>query len=325
MGSLLAEFNYVDIIIIFVLFFFVVEGFRHGFLVMVADFLSFFLSLLISLRTYQLVARLLANSFNLISSMANSLAFILTAVIAESILGLLLGLMIARVPKKFSKAKINKYLSIIPALGEALVIVSFILTLVLSFPLPPKVKADISTSRIGSEIVDRTQGVEKTMKQVFGGVIEDSLTYLIVEPDSTKKVVLQAPAEKLTVDSESEGLMFKLVNEERSKNGAGTLVWDPAIVPVARTYATDMWQRKYFGHYSPEGEDVGDRLQKEGIEYFVAGENLALAPTVQTAMTGLMNSEGHRRNILDPNFEKVGIGVVDNGVYGKIFVQIFIK
>jgi uncharacterized protein YkwD len=84
-----------------------------------------------------------------------------------------------------------------------------------------------------------------------------------------------------------------------------------------------MWERKYFSHISPEGEDVGDRLDRHNINYFYAGENLALAPTTQTAHNGLMNSEGHRRNILEPQFRSVGIGVIDNGVYGKIFVQVF--
>jgi len=66
-----------------------------------------------------------------------------------------------------------------------------------------------------------------------------------------------------------------------------------------------------------------DRLEKAGVSYSIAGENLALAPTVQTAHTGLMNSEGHRANILEPQFKRVGIGVIDNGIYGKMFVQIF--
>lgn len=46
-------------------------------------------------------------------------------------------------------------------------------------------------------------------------------------------------------------------------------------------------------------------------------------PTVIVAHNGLMNSEGHRANILSPEFSRVGIGVIDNGIYGKIFVQIF--
>jgi uncharacterized protein YkwD len=119
--------------------------------------------------------------------------------------------------------------------------------------------------------------------------------------------------------------MARLINEERKKIGVKELSWYPEAVVVARDHAQDMWQRSYFGHFSPEGENVGDRLTKADISYFFVGENLALAPTVAIAHTGLMNSEGHRENILDNDFEKLAVGVVDNGVYGKMFVQIFIK
>ena len=117
--------------------------------------------------------------------------------------------------------------------------------------------------------------------------------------------------------------MFQKVNEERRKLAIKELVFDKNLVPVARSHAKDMWGRKYFAHVSPEGEDVGDRLQKFKISYTYAGENLALAPTTATAHTGLMNSKGHRENILDPRFTKLGIGVIDNGIYGKMFVQVF--
>lgn len=117
--------------------------------------------------------------------------------------------------------------------------------------------------------------------------------------------------------------MLILVNEERQKAGVLPLQKNEGLVIVARGYARDMWERKYFSHFSPEGEDIGDRLDKKGISYSFAGENLALAPTLKTAHSGLMNSKGHRENILEKRFKNVGIGVIDNGIYGKMFVQIF--
>ena len=134
---------------------------------------------------------------------------------------------------------------------------------------------------------------------------------------------LQFTQDQLTVDALSEQEMFKLVNEERSSSGSKVLVWDEALAQVGRKHSEDMFRRGYFSHFSPEGKDVGDRLFESGIEYSFAGENLALAPNVERAHTGLMNSEGHRRNILDPAFGKIGIGVMDGGVYGKMFTQVF--
>ena len=92
---------------------------------------------------------------------------------------------------------------------------------------------------------------------------------------------------------------------------------------MARAHADDMFKRGYFAHDTPEGVDPFQRMQNAGIVFGLAGENLALAPTLEIAHTGLMNSPGHRANILRDGFRKIGIGVLDGGVYGKMFVQEF--
>ena len=66
-----------------------------------------------------------------------------------------------------------------------------------------------------------------------------------------------------------------------------------------------------------------NRMRDGGVRFGAAGENLALAPTVQVAHDGLMNSPGHRANILNPRYRRVGIGVADGGMHGKMFVQNF--
>jgi uncharacterized protein YkwD len=64
-------------------------------------------------------------------------------------------------------------------------------------------------------------------------------------------------------------------------------------------------------------------MDKAKIKYSQAGENLALAPDVEIAHNGLMNSPGHRANILTPEFKKVGIGCLAGGTHGKMFSQEF--
>ena len=64
-------------------------------------------------------------------------------------------------------------------------------------------------------------------------------------------------------------------------------------------------------------------MERYNIKFSAAGENLALAPNVSLAHQGLMNSPGHRANIMSGDFGKVGIGVVDGGIYGEMFVQEF--
>jgi uncharacterized protein YkwD len=315
--------NWVDFIIVIIFAFFIVEALQLGFWVMLIDFFSFLIALIVALRGYPYLSYLLKVNFSLGRSVSNALGFLLTAIITEAVLGSLLAKLIAKIPSKYLKIAWNRFLGIIPAIGEAIVLVSFVLTLLLSFPVLPKIKTDISNSKIGGLLVRKTVGVEAKLGEIFGGIIEDSLTYLTIKPGSRESIALNIEKQQLTVDEKAEVEMFKLINEERKKQGIAQLNWRPEVVPVARAHAKDMWERRYFGHVSPEGKDVGDRLDEAGVNYAFAGENLALAPTLSTAHTGLMNSEGHRANILDSRFKRIGVGVIDNGVYGKMFVQVF--
>lgn len=315
--------NYIDLIIILILFYYVTEAFRHGFWIIFADFISFFGSLILSLKTYKYIANFLKLNFSLNLSIANAIGYLFAAIIFESILNFITGYLILKLPEKIRKHKLNKLLGIIPGIGEGLVMIAFLLTLMMTLPIKPQVKSDISDSKIGAYVVEKTVVIEKYINEIFGGVINDSLTYLTVKPEGKESISLDIRKIQLKVDENAEAQMFAKVNMERKKLAITELVWEPTIVPVARAHAKDMWERKYFSHISPEGKDVGDRLNEAKIKYSFAGENLALAPTVQTAHTGLMNSQGHRENILNPRFKKIGIGVIDNGVYGKMFVQVF--
>lgn len=315
--------NWVDLLIVAVLIYFVSEAWRVGFWVIFADFLGFLLSLVVALFGYSLAAQLLRDNFSLSHSVANALGFLLTAGLSEAVFGFIFATFIKKIPYKFWKKPWNNIAATFPAAGQGLVLVAFILTLVFSLPVSPKFKDDIGNSKIGGFLVGKTSGLDSRLNDVFGGLVKDSLTYLTIKPDSREIIPISVDKQELTVDEVAEKTMFNLVNDERKKQGIKELTWREEVLPVARGHGQDMWERQYFGHVSPDGEDVTDRMAKEEISYSVVGENLALAPTVITAHNGLMNSEGHRRNILDPDFRRVAIGVIDNGIYGKMFVQVF--
>jgi uncharacterized protein YkwD len=117
--------------------------------------------------------------------------------------------------------------------------------------------------------------------------------------------------------------MLQLVNEERAKEGLKALKADPEIQVVARRHSADMFARGYFSHVTPEGKDPFDRMRAGGVKFLAAGENLALAQTLSIAHTGLMNSPGHRANILHNSFGRLGIGVLDAGIRGLMITQNF--
>lgn len=323
MNNLSLNGNWVDLVILVILIYMVADAWRVGFWVLISDFLGFLLSLVVALRGYSYIGSILESSFALPHSVANALGFFIVAGVSESFFGFLFFKFIRKIPYKFWKAPWNNIVGIFPALGQGLVLVSFILTLIVSLPISPILKRDVSASKVGGYLITKTSGIETKLNEVFGGLAEDSLTYLTVRQGSQDSISINYAVQELTVDTVTEQEMFKKVNEERRRSGIMELSWRESVVPVARAHARDMWERQYFSHYSPEGEDVGERLNEAGVNFQAAGENLALAPTLQTAHTGLMNSEGHRRNILDPEFKRLGIGVIDNGIYGRMFVQIF--
>lgn len=316
--------NYIDVVIILIVVFFVWEGWRHGLLIILADFLSFFGSLLLALRFYKPLALIFTNSLNLSSSTAKALAFLAVAIVTEFLLGYLSGQIISMVSEKARRRWDIKFLAIFPAVGEAFVLLALVITLLLVFPVSPKIKEKVTDSYMGSFIAGKTQGLEAKVNEVFGGVIEDTITYLTIEPASDKRLELNVSVGELKVDEASEVKMAESVNRERRVLALDELRVNQKAVLIARKRAEDMWLRKYFGHITPDGENAADFLDAAGISYTIVGENIALAPTAGIAHKGLMNSEGHRANILSDDFSSMGIGVIDNGVYGKIFVEIFL-
>lgn len=84
-----------------------------------------------------------------------------------------------------------------------------------------------------------------------------------------------------------------------------------------------MISNNYFSHTSPTYGSPFDMMKQFGVSYRTAGENLAGAGSVEAAHKNLMNSSGHRANILNGNYRAAGIGIVAGGPDGKMFVQLF--
>jgi uncharacterized protein YkwD len=176
---------------------------------------------------------------------------------------------------------------------------------------------------VGSVLVTNTQGFAKDLNSVFGGAVNETLAFLTVEPKSNELVNLNFKTTKYSVDEAAEQKMFDMVNKERVSQGLHPVEPWSKLTEVARAHCKDMVERGYFSHYTPEGLSPFDRMAKADIDFTFAGENLALAPNTELAMKGLMQSPGHRENILSADFNRLGVGVIDAGVYGEMFCQEF--
>lgn len=321
-------FNFIDFAIIVVILVYSLEGYALGFVKSFADFLTFVFSFAFGLTFYSIFGDLIIKTFNMPKGFGNAFGFFLGAFIFEILLTILLRfLILPLIFKSISKLKysreLEKYAGIIPGVFSALVLLSFILTLVVTLPIAPYLKNAVAVSKFGEPLVGSIQGFDKKLSKVFGGAAQDALTFLTIEPKSDELLKLNFNASSVKVDEVSEGEMLSLINQERNQKGLDGLVGNNALQIVARSHCEDMLRRGYFSHYTPEGFSPFDRMTNADIEFNFAGENLAIAPSTKLAMQGLMNSPGHRANILSLNFGEVGIGVMDAGIYGKAFCQEF--
>lgn len=103
---------------------------------------------------------------------------------------------------------------------------------------------------------------------------------------------------------------FDLVNSERKQRGLNTLKYSSEISNTARKHSEDMSQNNYFDHTDLKGRSPFDRMKEDNIEFNAAGENLAYGQVNSIyAHEGLMNSLGHRKNILNTHYQNLGVGV----------------
>ncbi|HAR85337.1 MAG TPA: hypothetical protein DCR69_06370 [Clostridium sp.] len=120
--------------------------------------------------------------------------------------------------------------------------------------------------------------------------------------------------------SQIEQLIFTKVNEERARAGMSTLSYSSLMEKYARIKSKDMGDKNYFDHRNLEGELITAQMASDGISYRSWGENIAYIGGVSDInelanqfMTNWMNSQGHRENILSPNFTSIGVGVYKAG------------
>jgi uncharacterized protein YkwD len=126
--------------------------------------------------------------------------------------------------------------------------------------------------------------------------------------ESLKKSAYGNPSYSLQKGLEIQ--LFDLVNSIRAKNNLKALTWDDRAMLSSEKHSQDMAVNKYFDHTNLKGEDPFKRMSKEGISYHYAGENIAMGYSSSIfAHEALMNSAGHRKNILKSNFSHLGVGV----------------
>nr|WP_251047752.1 CAP-associated domain-containing protein [Planococcus sp. ISL-109] len=143
---------------------------------------------------------------------------------------------------------------------------------------------------------------------------EDTVTAVQVigkELEESRGEIYADPAVEITEGYEF--LLFELTNSARIQRQLPLLKWDAETMGTARKHSQDMADERYFSHTNQQGQSPFDRMKEDNISFFVAGENLAYGQySAVFAHEGLMNSMGHRENIVKPDFGFLGVGVAFN-------------
>jgi uncharacterized protein YkwD len=315
--------NWIDVLLLLIIVFAALGGWSRGFIVSTADLLVWVGSILAGFFAYPYFAALIQKFIPSIGVWTTPLAFLIVVIFSRWILAMIFDRFIYHTPREAHHSTINKFFGLLPGSINGIIWVTFIAALLLAFPLGDKITAEARESKIANEMTVYVEWLDSKLSPVFDSAVNRTINNLTVDPSTTKEVKLSFKVDDAKPRPDLEAKMLELVNAERAKENLLPLKADPELVPVARAHSQDMFSRSYFSHVTPEGKTPADRIRASNVRFLTAGENLALGPTLRICHQGLMNSPGHRANILRPSYGRLGIGILDGGRYGLMITQNF--
>lgn len=312
-----------DLLLLAILSYALVRGWQSGFVAGVTDLVGALLALAVALRLYEPLMPHLTPLLGELDFLAAPLGFVLAAAGTRFLYGLLARAVLTQLPPSLHRARANRLLGLLPGLLGGLISAVILASLLLAFPSAGVMRGATEASRLAGRLALRSERVDGLLSPIFDEAIDETLNLVTVHPRSDELVELPYTVVDPAPAPELEAEMLALINQERARAGLPPLAMDAVLTRVARRHSLDMFARGYFSHSTPEGQSPYDRIEAAGARYLIAGENLAHAATLSIAHNGLMNSPGHRENILRPEFGRVGIGILDGGPRGLMITQNF--
>ncbi len=314
--------NWLDGVIAVGILLFMIAGLRRGFLIGLVEIIGIIVSVSIPLFFYIPGSRLLERS-GLSQVYSGALSFVILFFITISIYFAIAEKLYKRIPLKIHGSRVNRVFGLLPGLLKGILIIILLIAVIVVLPVPLITSKHIEKSYFGSRLLDSAAAASSLSAHIFGEAFQHAVGFITIEPEAVESVDLPFRSSDPLIDQEAEEEMLRLLNQERALQGLSELVMDETLREIARKHSVDMLQRGYFSHIDPEGNTPFDRMQAGGASFSIAGENLALAPTISIAHQGLMNSPGHRENILLDQYHRVGIGAASDNRYGIMFTQKF--
>lgn len=314
--------NFIDIALVVVVLLSIWGGWRKGFLMGSFELISWIGTLVIGFLGYKYVA-VFFERFLPLGVWTLPASFILTLILARILLSFVINNIVKLTPTESHYSPLNKFFGIFPGLVNGAIYATLIAGLLMAFPISDKLSEESRESKIASKLAVQVEWFDDKISPIFDKAVSQSMNKLTIKPDSEKSVKLPFSVSAPKVRPDLEADMLALINQERKKQNLPALKSDPELTMVARAHSKDMFARGYFAHLTPDGYTPFDRMRKANVRFSVAGENLALGQTLTICHNGLMNSPGHRANILDASYGRVGIGILHGGMHGLMVTQNF--
>jgi uncharacterized protein YkwD len=305
--------NLLDIVIVLLIVTGVVMGIQRGFLRTSLDLIVLVTAAFAGARLYRPISDLFFSMLGAEGASINALSLVLGALVVLLILNMLISwtvtphLMSLRISRPIRLA--DNGFGAIPGLVYGLLFGAMLVLTLGLVSIGDSVDRALASSDLARQLRSASTAATTGLARETAMDLAD-FTYIVVPEEETTYRVPPTGDSDLDAEEAFEGELAELVNEERLQRGLEPLEYDTSLVPVARGHSQEMLELGYFSHISPNTGTLGDRLNDGGVVYTSAGENLAYAPNVSIAHRGLMQSDGHRANILEPSWERIGIGIL---------------
>ena len=324
----LRNIEYIELFVYIFIVFFVINGWKKGFLLQFFYLMVLLISIALSFRYSDQVGSYISSWFNSniqLSEIFGGVLIFITVLTVSSFFQNFLA------NNKTQRDVGNKLLGGFVSLLVSNLILTLIFTITSIISVPQFFEDTIENSNLVSFYTD-TSGTPQQALELITGTDLIKVVSRIKDLTGKSSVVvgeqgcIEIPKyslSNLSNNNEQKDELYELLLTERSNQNLAPLELSEKLSDIALNYAYTMYQDGFWCHKNPKnGELVGDRLSKQGFPYIDIGENLALSSSVRSGHISLMNSESHKNTILDNEFKRVGIGIV-SGPLGLIIVQIF--
>ena len=323
----LRNIEYIELFVYIFIVFFVINGWKKGFLLQFFYLMVLLISIALSFRYSDQVGSYISSWFNSNIQLSEIFGGVLIFITVLTVSSFFQNFLANQKQRDVG----NKLLGGFVSLLVSNLILTLIFTITSIFSVPQFFEDTLENSNLVSFYTD-TSGTPQQALELITGTDLIKVVSRIKDLTGKSSVVvgeqgcIEIPKyslSNLSNNNEQKDELYELLLTERSNQNLAPLELSEKLSNIALNYAYVMYQDGFWCHKNPKnGELVGDRLSKQGFPYIDIGENLALSSSVRSGHISLMNSESHKNTILDNEFKRVGIGIV-SGPLGLIIVQIF--